>query len=79
MSVSPDTDSARDLQREVDVIVRILREQGELDRAALATAVRARHWGPGRLRGALLEAVARGEVRRVARGHYAATAPPATP
>jgi MFS family permease len=79
MSVSPDTDSARDLQREVDVIVRILREQGELDRSALATAVRARHWGPGRLRGALLEAVARGEVRRVTRGRYAATGPPATP
>jgi hypothetical protein len=75
MSVSPDVDSARDLQREVDLIVAALRDRGELDRTALAAALRSRQWGPGRLRGALQEAVARGDVRRLARGRYAAVQP----
>ncbi|HEY3613519.1 MAG TPA: MFS transporter [Gaiellales bacterium] len=79
MSVSSDAGSARELQREVDAIVHALRERGDLDRAALASAVRSRQWGPGRLRGALQEAVARGEVRRLARGRYAVAAPVTPP
>ena len=78
MSVSSDSDGGRTLQREVDTIVRTLRERGELDRAGLADAVRSRHWGPGRLQGALQEGIARGDVRRRGRGRYAAT-PPAEP
>ena len=75
MSVSSDSDGALELQREVDAIVRALVERGQLDRVALAEAVRARYWGPGRLRGALREAVVRGEVVQVARGRFAATHP----
>jgi hypothetical protein len=78
MSVSSDAGGARNLQREVDTIVRTLRERGELDRAGLAAAVGSRRWGPGRLQGALQEGIAQGDVRRLGRGRYAAT-PPARP
>jgi MFS family permease len=66
-------DGAGDLDREIGAIVRAL-DGGALDRASLARAVHSRFWGPGRLRGALHEAIQRGEVRRVGRGRYARTA-----
>jgi MFS family permease len=61
--------------REVDAIERALREHGPTDRAALARLVGARWWGPGRFRGALVEALVEQRVRRVARGRYDAAAP----
>jgi MFS family permease len=62
----------RQLEREVDRIVRTLEEQGPLDRAELARAVGARFWGPGRFRDALREALASGRVRRLDRRRFAA-------
>jgi MFS family permease len=59
------------LDREVEVISRALEEQGTLGRDELARRVGARHWGPGRFRAALREAVAEGEVRRAGRNAYA--------
>jgi MFS family permease len=59
------------LDREVEVISRALEEQGTLGRDELAQRVGARHWGPGRFRAALREAIAEGEVRRAGRNAYA--------
>ena len=56
--------SERELQREVDLIVRALAGQGQIERSTLARSVGARFWGPGRMSIALGEAVARGLVRR---------------
>jgi hypothetical protein len=53
------------------VLVRVLREHGELDRARLAMLAEVRLWGPRRFRTALREAVDEGRVRRVSRGSYA--------
>ena len=78
MSVSSDPRDGRDLEREIDLIVRALQENGDLDRSALAAAVRARFWGPGRLRLALAEAVRRGDIRQ-AHGRFAARESPVTP
>jgi MFS family permease len=75
MAVSSDYDGGPDLQREVELIVNVLSERGQLDRPALAEAVRARRWGPGRLRVALGEAMAQGAVRQVGRGRFVATTP----
>ena len=63
--------SERDLEREIDLIVRTLEGQGQLERSTLAAAVGARFWGPGRLSTALDEAVARGLVRQTSRRMYA--------
>ena len=63
--------SERDLEREIDLIVRTLDGQGQLERSTLAAAVGARFWGPGRLSTALDEAVARGLVRQTSRRMYA--------
>ena len=60
-----------DLDREIEVIARALADSGPTDRDALATAVGARYWGPGRFRGALREAVDEGRARRVSRTTYA--------
>jgi len=62
------------MDREVDAIVRVLEQNGPTDRAALARLVGARYWGPGRFRGALVEAVLEQRVRRVGRSRYDATA-----
>jgi MFS family permease len=76
MSISSDARDPRDLEREIDLILRALHDHGDLDRAGLAAAVRARFWGPGRLRLALREAVRRGDVRQTARGRFTAPEPP---
>ena len=60
-----------DLDREIEVIARALDEHGTIDRDALATAVGARYWGPGRFRAALREAVEEGRARRAGRTTYA--------
>ncbi len=62
--------AAMPFEHEVDAIVRVLRENGPTDRAALAQLVGARRWGPGRFRGALVDALAKRRVRRVGRGRF---------
>ena len=54
-----------DLDREIDIIERTLAERGPLRRAALADAVGARFWGPGRFRRALRFATEEGAARQV--------------
>ncbi len=58
------------LDREVEIIVRALDEEGELHRRDLGRRVGARYWGPGRFRAALREAVGEGLVRRLAHDRY---------
>ena len=65
----------QDLDREIDVIARALDEHGPTDRDTLAELVGARHWGPGRFRAALREAVDDGRAGRISRGTYAADQP----
>jgi MFS family permease len=54
-----------DLDREVEIIGRTLEERGPLRRSALAEAVGARFWGPGRFRRALRFATEEGAARQV--------------
>jgi MFS family permease len=68
--------AATPFDREVDAIVRVLRENGPTDRAALAQLVGARRWGPGRFRGALVDALLKQRVRRVGRGRFDVTQAP---
>jgi MFS family permease len=60
-----------DLDREIEAIVRALRDHGATDRDRLAELVGARYWGPGRFREALAEAVDEGRVRRLSRDTFA--------
>jgi MFS family permease len=62
------------MDREVEAIVRALRQNGPTDRAALARIVGARYWGPGRYRGALVEALLEQRIRRVGRSRFDAAA-----
>jgi MFS family permease len=62
------------MDREVDAIVQALQQNGPTDRSALARIVGARYWGPGRYRGALVEALLEQRIRRVGRGRYDAMA-----
>jgi MFS family permease len=59
--------------REIEAIVSAVREQGPLHWRALAAAVHARSWGPGRFRAALRTAVRSGALTPAGRGSYAAT------
>jgi MFS family permease len=59
------------LDNEVEIVVRALREHGELSRDELARRIGARYWGPGRLRAALREGLSEGSIRRVSRSRYA--------
>jgi MFS family permease len=63
----------RDLEREVDEIVRLLRERGPMTRAQLARELQSRYWGPRRLARALSAARRAGGVHRVDRSSFAAT------
>jgi MFS family permease len=58
------------LDREIEAIERALSETGPTERRALALAVGARFWGPGRFSSALHEAVRNGKARRVSRSRY---------
>jgi hypothetical protein len=60
--------------REVEQIVRALRERGSSSRAELSRAVNARRWGPGRFGQSLRVAQEQGQARRVARARYEAAA-----
>jgi MFS family permease len=52
----------RELDRELDVLERVLAEHGELGRDELARRLDARRWGPGRYRSALRCAMREGRV-----------------
>ena len=58
------------LDREIEAIENALSESGPTERRALALAVGARFWGPGRFSSALHEAVRNGKARRVSRSRY---------
>ena len=65
--------SAGGADREVDEIVRALRERGGATRRSdLGRAVGARQWGPGRFGESLRMAQDQGQARRVARARYEA-------
>jgi len=55
----------RDLDREIDAIVKLLKEKGPLGAPTIRRELETRFWGPGRLRSALVEARRRGLVRRI--------------
>jgi hypothetical protein len=66
--------------REVEAIVRALREQGPLTPRALRAATESRFWGPGRFRAAVRQARREGRVVRSGRrGLAAAGQPPGSP
>jgi hypothetical protein len=69
---STGVDDHRELQREIDELVRRLREQGPLAPRELSRQVEARFWGPGRFRRALAIARRRGLIERRGRQLYAA-------
>jgi CubicO group peptidase (beta-lactamase class C family) len=58
------TAADRALDRELDLLERMLAEQGELTRDELARRLDARSWGPGRYRSALRSAVRDGRAAR---------------
>jgi MFS family permease len=59
-----------EFSREVGRIESALEEHGPMDRGALARAVGARFWGPGRFPAALREAVVTGHAHRLGRSRY---------
>jgi MFS family permease len=65
-----DAASDRELDREIELVARALRERGTCDRAELERILSARHWGPGRLRRALRAAIDEGVCERSGRGSY---------
>jgi hypothetical protein len=69
VSTSPWEDT--ELDREVDAIVKLLKERGALRPAQIRDQLETRFWGPGRLRAALAEARRRGLVRRTGRAYEA--------
>jgi hypothetical protein len=58
------TAADRALDLELELLERMLAEQGELTRDELARRLDARRWGPGRYRSALRTAVRDGRVAR---------------
>lgn len=65
----PDEDIVS-LDREVEIIVRVVEEHGPTEKRELARLTGARYWGPGRFSLALREAVSDGAVRRTGRSTY---------
>jgi MFS family permease len=62
--------SDEELDREIELLVRALDEQGVTERAQLERLLGARGWGPGRLRAALRAAVGEGRATRRSRSAY---------
>ena len=62
-------------EREVDQIVRTLRQRGVTRRGELGRAVGARSWETGRFGDSLRAAQQQGQARRLARARYEATSP----
>jgi hypothetical protein len=55
----------KDLDKEIDAIVQLLKDKGPLGSPTIRRELETRFWGPGRLRSALVEARRRGLVRRI--------------
>jgi hypothetical protein len=70
VSSSPREDT--DLEREIDAIVKLLKDRGPLPSPEIRRELETRFWGPGRLRQALVEARRRGLVRRTGRRSFEA-------
>jgi hypothetical protein len=60
-----------DVDDEVDSLVGVLRDRGELSRRELAALVGSRGWGPGRFSRALELGILSGKIRRAGRDRYA--------
>ncbi len=58
--------------REISLIRNRLKAEGEMERGDIGEKLGCRSWGPLRFRSALKEAVARGAIRKVSGGRYAA-------
>jgi hypothetical protein len=58
------------LERELELLERAVREQGELPRRELGRLVGCRYWGPGRFGRALRAGVKQGRLSRPRRGYY---------
>jgi hypothetical protein len=61
-----------ELDREIEAIVKLLKDQGSLRPPQIRDKLETKFWGPGRLRAALAEARRRGLVRRTGRAYEAA-------
>jgi len=61
-----------DVDKEIDAIVKLLKEKGPLPSPQIRRQLETKFWGPGRLRAALVEARRRGLVRRAGRRTYEA-------
>jgi hypothetical protein len=69
VSSSPWEDT--DLDREIEAIVKLLKDNGPLRPAQIRDQLETKFWGPGRLRAALGEARKRGLVKRTGRAYEA--------
>jgi MFS family permease len=74
-----DAASERSLDHEIELVTRVVVEDGGVDRAELSRRLRARGWGPGRFRRALRHAVREGRVREAAGGTLRAPRRPSPP
>ncbi|MEA2367127.1 MAG: hypothetical protein QOI32_2639 [Thermoleophilaceae bacterium] len=70
VSATPREDT--DLDREIDAIVKLLKDKGPLPSPQIRRELETKFWGPGRLRAALVEARRRGLVTRTGRRSYEA-------
>ena len=61
-----------ELDREIEAIVKLLKEKGPLRPSQIRDQLETKFWGPGRLRAALGEARKRGLVQRNGRTYEAA-------
>jgi hypothetical protein len=69
-STSPWDDT--ELDREIEAIVKLLKDKGPLRPPQIRDQLETKFWGPGRLRAALGEARKRGLVKRTGRAYEAA-------
>jgi hypothetical protein len=70
LSSSSSTDVSEDLEREVAMLERALRDKGELGRKELGQITGCRYWGPGRYGAALRAGIDQGRIRKTGRGRY---------
>jgi MFS family permease len=74
----PRQTSSSTYDREVEAIMRELRERGGASRTQLSRAVKADRWGPGQFGASLRAAQQQGQARRVTRNRYEPATPHAT-